>query len=146
MDVQMPMMDGFECCEAIRQRSDFRDIHVMFLSAYGSRENIAKSYQSGANLFLNKPVEPERLLRNVDLFFEKSPEPAPAQENSACDRSSSTSARARAALGRSPKPPAITPSPPIRPRGAVRGIRRAKTPKNRPTLAQQQQNEQDSRP
>lgn len=78
MDVQMPMMDGFDCCEAIRKRPDFRDVQVMFLSAHGSRDNIAKSYQSGANLFLSKPIEPERLLRNVDLFFEKnSIEPKP---------------------------------------------------------------------
>ena len=45
----------------------FGQVHVIFLSAYGSPENIRKGYAAGANLFMTKPVDPERLLMNVDF-------------------------------------------------------------------------------
>lgn len=75
MDIMMPLMDGFQACQAIRKNPKFREMQVLFLSAHGSRENVMESYKSGGNLFLAKPIEPARLLRNVDLYFEKTPPP-----------------------------------------------------------------------
>lgn len=76
MDVMMPLMNGFEACMAIRKNAQYQDLPVMFLSALGSKEDIMKGYASGANLYLTKPFDPPRLLKNVDLFFEKSPPPS----------------------------------------------------------------------
>ncbi|MEN6626266.1 MAG: response regulator [Candidatus Sumerlaeia bacterium] len=70
IDIMMPLMDGFQLCEAIRRHKSFKVMQVMFLSAHGSKDNIKKSYASGANLFMQKPVEPERLLRNVDFTIQ----------------------------------------------------------------------------
>lgn len=75
MDVMMPLMNGFEACQSIRKSQHFHDIPVMFLSALGSREDMKKGYSSGANLYLTKPFDPDRLLKNVDIFFEKTPPP-----------------------------------------------------------------------
>lgn len=73
MDVMMPLMDGFEACLAIRRTPAFKDIPVMFLSALGKKDDIKKGYSSGANLYLTKPFDPPRLLKNVDVFFETTP-------------------------------------------------------------------------
>ncbi len=70
MDVMMPLMDGFESCAAIRRKEQYKNLPVMFLTALTGKENIKKGYESGADLYLTKPFEPSRLLRNVDLFFE----------------------------------------------------------------------------
>lgn len=75
MDMMMPLLDGLECCTAIRRNPEYKDVQVLFLSAYGTRQSIAKSYESGGNLFMPKPVEPSRLLKNVEMFFEKTPPP-----------------------------------------------------------------------
>jgi DNA-binding response OmpR family regulator len=71
MDMVMPLMSGLEACVSIRRNPHFQNVQVMFLSAHTTREDIAKSYASGGNLFLAKPIDPERLVRNVDVFFEK---------------------------------------------------------------------------
>jgi CheY-like chemotaxis protein len=71
LDIKMPMMDGLETCEAIRKNPSFRDTPVMFLSVLDKRDDIVKTYKAGGSLFLSKPVDPERLLKNVDLFFTK---------------------------------------------------------------------------
>lgn len=73
IDVMMPLMNGFDACAAIRRHPKFRDIPVMFLTALGEKEAMLKGYKAGANLYLTKPFDPDRLVRNVEMFFEKSP-------------------------------------------------------------------------
>ncbi|PKO15195.1 hypothetical protein CVU37_13530 [candidate division BRC1 bacterium HGW-BRC1-1] len=75
LDVMMPLMDGVEACNAIRRHPRYQDISVMFLSALKSKEDLKRGYGAGANLYLTKPFEPARLVRNVDLFFETDPPP-----------------------------------------------------------------------
>jgi len=71
MDVMMPLMNGFSACEAIRKDPKFSDIPVLFLSALNDRENIKQGYASGANLYLTKPFEPERVIRNIEVHFKE---------------------------------------------------------------------------
>ena len=73
LDVMMPMMDGYQTCEAIRKHPKYKGLSVLFLSALNSREDMMKGYNSGANLYLTKPFDPSRLVRNVDVFFETNP-------------------------------------------------------------------------
>lgn len=75
MDVMMPLMNGFEACSAIRSNPKFAELPVMFLSALGTKDDMMKGYSSGANLYLTKPFEPSRLLKNIDVFFERTPPP-----------------------------------------------------------------------
>jgi CheY-like chemotaxis protein len=67
----LPRADGFEVCLAIRRHERFRTIPVIFLCTSAQEDCLKRSYEVGGNLFLTKPVEAERLLRNVELSFEK---------------------------------------------------------------------------
>lgn len=67
VDAMMPLMDGYQLCEAVRRHDGFKAIPVLFLSAYGSKENIKRGYAAGANLFMTKPIDPLRVLKNVDF-------------------------------------------------------------------------------
>jgi CheY-like chemotaxis protein len=71
IDVMMPIMDGYQLCEAIRRHPNHGKMPVLFLSAYGSKENAKKSYESGGDLFMVKPIAPDRVLKNVDLTIEQ---------------------------------------------------------------------------
>lgn len=71
MDVMMPLMNGFEACEAIRKKPHYRDLPVMFLTALGSKEDHMKGFASGANRYLTKPFDPGRLLKNVEQLFDE---------------------------------------------------------------------------
>jgi len=73
LDVNMPLMDGLQTCESIRKHPRYHDVSVLFLSGQNTRDDMMKGYNAGANLYLTKPFEPSRLLRNVDLFFETNP-------------------------------------------------------------------------
>lgn len=71
-DVRMPGLDGFQTVEAIRRHPGYIDIPVFFLTAETDRDMAKRGYASGGNLYLTKPFDPMRLLRNVDYFLEES--------------------------------------------------------------------------
>lgn len=70
IDAIMPLMDGFELCESIRRHDQFRAIPVIFLSAHSRQEDIKKGYASGANLYLTKPIDPLRVIKNIEFTID----------------------------------------------------------------------------
>ncbi len=71
MDVQMPLMDGFETAELIRQSDKFKNVPIIFLTAnMNSNEYIFKGYQAGAVDYMIKPLSPEILKAKVMVFAE----------------------------------------------------------------------------
>ncbi len=65
MDIQMPVMDGYEATRQIRQweRSQGRRATpVLALTAYALEEEIRKSYEAGCNGHLTKPVSRSALI------------------------------------------------------------------------------------
>ncbi|MBP1222455.1 sensor histidine kinase [Flavobacterium sp. 1355] len=71
MDVQMPLMDGFETAELIRQSDKLKHVPIIFLTAnMNTTEYIFKGYQSGAVDYMIKPLSPEILQAKVMVFTE----------------------------------------------------------------------------
>src|SRR5262245_5545177 len=48
LDIRMPVMDGFETAELIRQRKSSRSTPIIFLTAHGDEPQAARSYSLGA--------------------------------------------------------------------------------------------------
>jgi CheY-like chemotaxis protein len=61
-DVIMPEMDGFELCKKIREKEKYREIPIVFLTAKTRDEDRGRGLEAGANLFLSKPISPDKLL------------------------------------------------------------------------------------
>ena len=71
MDVQMPVMDGFEAVEIIRQIKKLKHVPIIFLTAsMDTSVNIFKGYQAGAVDYMIKPLSPEILKAKVAVFVE----------------------------------------------------------------------------
>lgn len=73
LDVMMPLMDGFETCVMIRKNPKYNDLPIMFLTAMGGTQNMKEGYGKGANLYLTKPFEPSRLLKNIHVQLNEHP-------------------------------------------------------------------------
>lgn len=67
MDVMMPLMDGLEATRTIRamQRPDAATIPIVAMTANTFSEDEQRSREAGMNLFLNKPVDSEKMLQTV---------------------------------------------------------------------------------
>ncbi|HEX8270566.1 MAG TPA: response regulator [Flavobacterium sp.] len=71
MDVQMPIMDGFETAEMIRESERLKHVPIIFLTAnMNTTEYIFKGYQAGAVDYMIKPLSPEILKAKVIVFAE----------------------------------------------------------------------------
>jgi signal transduction histidine kinase/DNA-binding response OmpR family regulator len=66
LDVQMPLMDGFEVAEFLSGNTRTRDIPIIFLSAVSTEKRfITKGYSSGAIDYIVKPIDPDILILKV---------------------------------------------------------------------------------
>lgn len=71
MDVQMPVLNGFETAEMIRQSEKLKYIPIIFLTADNkTTENVFKGYKAGAVDYMLKPYIPEILKAKVEVFVE----------------------------------------------------------------------------
>jgi CheY-like chemotaxis protein len=67
MDVQMPVMDGFEALAAIRalERSSGRRTPVIALTAHALKEDRDRCLAAGMDDYLSKPIDATRLLEII---------------------------------------------------------------------------------
>ncbi len=68
-DINMPRMDGFTFIKNIREQDIFRDIPIIVLSTEGQEKDIQKGIGLGANLYMVKPAQPDKLVRNVKMLL-----------------------------------------------------------------------------
>jgi two-component system sensor histidine kinase/response regulator len=61
-DIAMPAMDGFEFFKAVRQHEEWLDVPFLFLTARDRIEDLRLGYSLGADDYLVKPLDQERLL------------------------------------------------------------------------------------
>jgi DNA-binding NarL/FixJ family response regulator len=64
-DVMMPVMDGYEFVQRLRQNPRLRSIPLIFLSAKGDVTDRIVGLNAGGDVYLVKPFEPEELLAQI---------------------------------------------------------------------------------
>jgi len=57
LDLKLPKMDGFDVLKRMREDERTRLIPVVVLSSSSEEEDILRSYESGANSYVRKPVD-----------------------------------------------------------------------------------------
>jgi diguanylate cyclase (GGDEF)-like protein/PAS domain S-box-containing protein len=81
-DILMPHMDGFMLCRLWKQIEQLRHIPFVFYTAiYTSDEDRQFALSLGANAFISKPTDPEKLVQVLLDLFEKAKAglPSPAE-------------------------------------------------------------------
>lgn len=71
LDYEMPVCDGKQTLEMIRQEEDMADIPVIFLTGKGDRESVSKVMSLKPSGYLLKIMPPEGIKQNIDAFFKK---------------------------------------------------------------------------
>jgi len=70
-DISMPVMDGFQFLEAVKQDPEISDVPVIVVTAMGRAEETAKAKKLGADACLTKPFSSSHLLEVINTLLKK---------------------------------------------------------------------------
>ncbi len=68
-DIQMPEMDGYQLCRAVKSTPALRDVPVMLLTSLSAPQDIIRGLESGADNFVVKPYEEDFLLSRIETVL-----------------------------------------------------------------------------
>lgn len=71
MDVMMPVMDGYEAMRIIRNTEKIKDIPIICLTAKAMKEDHENAIKNGANDYLSKPLNEEKLFAMLKIWLYK---------------------------------------------------------------------------
>ena len=63
MDIQMPILDGYEAAKLIRKKD--KDIPIIAVTASAMKEDVEKTLEAGMNDHLNKPIDVTQLYQTL---------------------------------------------------------------------------------
>ena len=71
MDIMMPEMDGYEAMQKIRTDERFKKLPILALTAKAMRDDRAKCIEAGANDYISKPVDIEKLQSLMRVWLQR---------------------------------------------------------------------------
>ena len=71
MDIMMPEMDGFTAMREIRRRPEWKRLPIIALTAKAMKDDQEKCLAAGANDYIAKPLDVEKLLSLVRVWMPK---------------------------------------------------------------------------
>ena len=72
LDVLMPVMDGFELCEKLRERPDLENFPIVLVTGLDDTASIDQAYEIGATDFITKPINVSILGHRVRYILRSS--------------------------------------------------------------------------
>jgi CheY-like chemotaxis protein len=71
MDIMMPVLDGVEVTRQIKSAEETRDIPIVMLTAAAQSEMVERALKAGAEEYIAKPFEPDRVKEVIDRILSK---------------------------------------------------------------------------
>ena len=69
MDIQLPIMDGYEATRRIRTNPDLRSVPIIAVTSYALAGDEDKALAAGCDGYVTKPYSPRDLLAKVRTYL-----------------------------------------------------------------------------
>ncbi len=65
LDIEMPDMNGYDVCRAIKSQTNVGEIPILFFSGKYDKQTLLKCFQAGGFAFMAKPFTPAEMIKKV---------------------------------------------------------------------------------
>ncbi len=72
LDIQLPDIEGTEVIKRIRAHKCGRTVPVVAMTSYAMAGDREKLLASGCNAYIEKPIDPERVVAQIEAVYRKS--------------------------------------------------------------------------
>ena len=69
MDIQMPLIDGYDATRRIKANPDLKAIPIIAVTSYALSGDEAKTRAAGCDGYIAKPYDPREMLRLIRKFL-----------------------------------------------------------------------------
>jgi two-component system cell cycle response regulator DivK len=69
MDIQLPVMDGYEATRQIRSTDGFKDVPIIAITSYAMVGDREKSLAAGCTDYIEKPIQPESFMEKIRKYL-----------------------------------------------------------------------------
>jgi two-component system cell cycle response regulator DivK len=69
MDIQLPIMDGYETTRRIKANADWKDIPIIAVTSYALSGDETKAREAGCDAYVTKPYSPRQLLAKIREYL-----------------------------------------------------------------------------
>jgi two-component system, cell cycle response regulator DivK len=69
MDIQLPVMDGYEATRRIRTNPDLKSVPIIAVTSYALAGDEDKALAAGCDGYVSKPYSPRQLLAKVRTYL-----------------------------------------------------------------------------
>jgi two-component system cell cycle response regulator DivK len=70
MDIQLPLLDGYEATRRIKADPELRGIPVIVVTSYALSGDEAKARAAGCDAYVTKPYSPRQLLTKIREYLQ----------------------------------------------------------------------------
>ena len=71
LDVMMPKLNGFDVCQKVKGDLGLEGIYIVMLTAKGQEIDKEKGLQAGANIYITKPFDPDKIIEITNQLMDR---------------------------------------------------------------------------
>lgn len=71
LDVMMPLLDGIEACRRLREKEQFKNTFIVFLTARSEEYSEIAGFNVGADDYISKPIKPRVLISRINAILRR---------------------------------------------------------------------------
>lgn len=69
MDIQLPVLDGYETTRQIRSMDAFKDVPIIAITSYAMVGDREKTLAAGCTDYIEKPIQPEIFIQKIQKYL-----------------------------------------------------------------------------
>ena len=69
MDIQLPVLDGYEATRRIREDPELASVPVIAVTSYAMVGDRERALQAGCTAYVEKPIQPEQFIAEIKKYL-----------------------------------------------------------------------------